>query len=118
MQHEDFPTELLRAAQGSQVAYYQTQRAQNGTVKSLETALPANWILLDPKCSQPKQTTNKVRVKPDGASGGCRRLHRRLNSLARTSIEGEKVGIFVETQTKVKWEVFLTESGSRFSPDK
>lgn len=82
MQNKAFPAQLQAAREVTQHLYYQTQRAQNSTGKSLETALPANWILLEPNRSQQKQTTNKVDMKAaGGASGGRRSLHRRVNFL-------------------------------------
>lgn len=88
MQTKAFPAELLQAEREiTKLLYYQTQRAQNNTVKSLETSLPANWILLEPNRSQQKQTTNKVNTKAaDGASHGRRSLHRHVNILQITSL--------------------------------
>lgn len=99
MQNKAFPAELLQAAREvTQPLYYQTQRAQNNTVKSLETALPANWILLETNRSQQKQITSKINTKAaDGASHGRRSLHRHLNFLKITSFYGEMFGIVVET---------------------
>lgn len=49
MQNKAFPAQLQAAREVTQLLYYQTQRAQNNAVKSLETALPANWIFAGTK---------------------------------------------------------------------
>lgn len=64
MQRKAFPAELLRAARElTLLLYYQTQRAHNNTVERMETALPDNWILLEPNRSEQKQTANQVNTK-------------------------------------------------------
>lgn len=89
MQNKAFPAQLQAAREVTQLLYYQTQRAQNNAVKSSETALPANWILLEPNHSQQKQTTNKVNIKAaGGASRGRRSLRRHLTFLKNNFLSG------------------------------